>query len=273
MLENKKLGFIGCGNMASALIKGLLSQGIPANNIIASAKTTSKLTSIQNEKGILVTTKNQEVCEFSEIIVLCAKPYVIPEICTELCQQDLSRKLIVSVAAGVTISRINSLLGRDLAVVRAMPNTPATISEAATGLYANSATSEPQKNQSSLLFRSIGHIEWVAEESLINVVTAIAGSAPAYIFLFIQSMVDQAVESGLDPIVAKNLAVQAVLGASKLAKMENSKSLSKLQEEVTSPGGTTEAAIKSFQQNNFTDIIKCAVSKAANRAKELGEQV
>jgi len=277
MVNLDKISFIGCGNMASAIIHGLIANGLAAENILASNRSREKLDAIKHATGIQITTDNTKAVNFSDILILAVKPQIFPQICQQLSSTDLSNKLIISVAAGVTTEKISQLCNQnlpnqELSIVRAMPNTPATISEAATGLYANSKTSASQKKQATAIFDAIGLSQWVEKESLIDVITAIAGSSPAYIFMFIQAMVEQAVEQGLDPATAKKLATQAVLGASKLAQNQPEQPLKHLQKNVTSPGGTTAAAIDSFEQNDFSNIIKKAVAAAIARGKELGEQ-
>ncbi len=272
MTFNNKISFIGCGNMASAIILGLVDKGLAPTNIKASNRGHEKLNKIKELSGILTTIDNRKAVEFSEVIVISVKPQILPLVCKQLNDIDLSNKLFISVAAGVTSDKIAELLNQPVAIVRAMPNTPASISESATGLFANNQTSQNQKDSAVAIFSTIGKTEWVEQESLIDVVTAIAGSAPAYVFLLIQAMVEQAINNGLDPIVARNLATQAVMGASKLAQIQSDDSLNELRKIVTSPGGTTAAAIASFEQNEFSNIIKKAISAAINRGKELGEQ-
>lgn len=267
-----KISFIGCGNMASAIILGLVENGLTPQNIMASNRSSEKLDKIKSTSNILTTTNNREAAEFSDVIVISVKPQILPQVCGQLCDIDLSNKLVISIAAGITTDKIVRNLAQPVAVVRAMPNTPSTILEGATGLFANSHTSENQKNSATNIFSSIGIAEWVDKESLIDVVTAIAGSAPAYVFLFLQSMIEQAIDSGLAPTSARNLATQAVKGASQLAQTKSDESLQDLRKAVTSPGGTTAAAISSFEQDEFSNIIKKAVSAAINRSKELGEQ-
>jgi pyrroline-5-carboxylate reductase len=270
--NNNQISFIGCGNMTTAIIHGLIGQGMSPSNIQASNRSPEKLTKINASTNILTTTDNYQAAKFADILILAVKPQILPQICEQLKSIDLSNKLIISVAAGITTDKILKLLEQPVAVIRAMPNTPATISEGATGLFANQQTSQSQKHTAESIFLAIGQAEWVEQESLIDVVTAIAGSAPAYVFLFIQAMVEQAVEDGLDEKCARNLATQAVLGASKLAQIKSGVALQDLRQAVTSPGGTTAAAIASFEQNDFSNIIKKAVYAATTRGKELGEQ-
>jgi len=266
-----KISFIGCGNMASAIVQGLVSTGMPADQIMASNPSNEKLKAIKSKTGILTTRDNIKAANFSDCLVLSIKPQILPKICEQLSSIDLTKKLIISVAAGVSSKKIGELLTQPLAVIRAMPNTPALVSEAATGLYANELSSKTERLKAEEIFLSIGEVKWVENESLIDVVTGISGSAPAYIFLFIQSMINQAVKQGLDPETARTLATQAVKGSALLAQNQNSTPLCELQKRVTSPGGTTEAAIKSFEENNFSNIIEQAVAAAISRGKELGE--
>jgi len=282
MVNLDKISFIGCGNMASAIIHGLIANGLAAANILASNRGQKKLEVIKHSTGIQITTDNIKAVNFSDILILAVKPQILPQVCQQLSCIDLSNKLIISIAAGITTDKISQLCNQkspnqesynqELSIVRAMSNTPATVSEAATGLYANSKTSASQKIQATKIFDAIGLSQWVEKESLIDVITAIAGSSPAYVFLFIQAMVDQAVKQGLEATTARKLATQAVLGASKLAQKQSDQSLENLQKAVTSPGGTTAAAIDSFEQDDFSNIIKKAVAAAITKGKELGEQ-
>ncbi len=268
---NSTIAFIGAGNMASAIMRGLIGSQYEAKKIIASNPSQAKLDQLVEQCGIQTTNDNLKAAEQAEVIVLGIKPQKLPEVCRHLSQLDLNGKLVISVAAGVTIAKINEYLNQPLAVVRAMPNTPATVSAAATGMFANPATSESQKQLTESIFAAIGVTEWVDDESLIDVVTGIAGSAPAYIFQFIQSMVDQAVVEGMPTECARNLATQAVLGAAKLAQTQPQTTLVDLRVAVTSPGGTTAAALASFAEDGFSNIIQKAVAAAVNRGKELGE--
>jgi len=273
-LENSALtiGFIGCGNMSSAIVRGLVAKGFKPQNIIVSNRSPEKLQQLSNVTNVQISTDNQKIVEFASVIILAIKPQIQPKVCQQLSEFDLSSKLIISIAAGKTTASIARSFKQNLAIVRAMPNTPATIGQGATGLFANQQTSAQQKKIAHSIFNAVGSSQWVEKEELMDVVTAIAGSAPAYVFLFIEAMVEQAIAAGMDPISARNLATKAVQGSASMAEHQQEQSLADLQKAVTSPGGTTAAAIASFEQNHFSKIIKEAVSAAIVRGKELGEK-
>ena len=266
-----KIGFIGCGNMASAIVRGLVSNGTPPEKIMASNRSLEKLQEIERETGIGTTNNNKLCAVFADILILSVKPQVLSEVCINLRGADLSNKIVVSIAAGITTTKILESLNQDLPIIRAMPNTPALISEGATGLYANRFCSAEQKRQVQSIFDSVGYTSWVEKESLIDVVTAIAGSAPAYIYMLMEAMTEQAVNDGLDYNSARRLVTQAVIGSGKLAQQNEQTDLLKLRQNVTSPGGTTAAAISSFERDGFTNIVKQAVSAAIKRGEELGD--
>lgn len=269
-LSATKIGFIGCGNMATAIIKGMVLSNFYSKNLIVSNRSLEKLQSIQNEINIRITQNNAEVCESSSIIVIGVKPQMFETVCKALSTLDLSDKLIISIAAGVTTSQISALLQQKLAIVRAMPNTPSIISEGATGLFANHKCSQIHEKIATQIFQSVGKTAWVKDENQINTVTAIAGSAPAYVYLFMQAMVDQAVSLGFNSKDARTLITQSVLGTAKLAQFKSDIKLDDLRQAVTSPGGTTFEAIQSLKNNHFSAIVKEAVNAAYNRGVSLG---
>ena len=266
-----KIGFIGCGNMTSAIVRGLINSGISREEILASNRGVEKLEEIKHQTGISSTQDNLLCAEFSEVLILSVKPQVLPEVCVSLKEADLSSKVIVSIAAGITTTKISESLNQDVPVIRAMPNTPALVSEGATGLFANRLTTVEQKQQVQSIFDSVGCTSWVENESLIDVVTAIAGSAPAYIYMLMDAITEQAVSDGLNYSSARKLVTQAVIGSGKLAQLNEETSLLELRQNVTSRGGTTAAAIDSFEQNGFSNIVKQAVSAAIKRSRELGD--
>lgn len=267
-----KIAFIGCGNMAKAIISGLVNSGWPADQIMASNPSQPKLDKLHKELSIQITQDNLVAAEFADTLVFAVKPQKLSGVCALLTELDFSNKLIISVAAGYKADNIAAYLGNNTAIVRAMPNTPALIGVGATGIYANERVSTQQKQLTNQIFDAIGSTDWVTDESHINIVTAVAGSSPAYVFLLMQSMIEQAVESGLSEKAAFNLVTQAVSGAAQLAQAIPEKSLNTLRTEVTSPGGTTAAAIQSFTSSNFEEIIKEAVKASIQRGIELGQQ-
>ena len=274
--ENLKVGFIGCGNMTSAIVKGMLQSDsadvFNASDLTISNRSIEKLKVIQSELAVNITQDNHELCENSDVIVLGVKPQMFDAVCKPLANLDLSNKLIISIAAGVKTTQILKLLKQHIAVIRAMPNTPSMISEGATGLFANALCNQANKNIAEQIFQSVGLTAWVDEENKINTVTAIAGSAPAYVYLFMQAMIDQATTLGFDKKDARRFVSQSVLGTAKLAQIKSDISLDDLRHAVTSPGGTTFEAIQSFNNNNFSEIVKEAVNAAYNRGVTLGEE-
>jgi len=272
LYANKTFGFIGAGNMANAIAGGIIKAGWPADGILASNPTLPKLASLKQKLGINITQDNQEVAREANILVLAVKPQKLGGVCAEIASIDLSDKLIISVAAGWPISKIEAGLKQKPAIVRAMPNTPALIGESATGLFANKQTSTQQQLSAIAIFQSIGVTCWINSESLMDTVTAIAGSSPAYVFLMMQAMIEQAMESGMAEKDAFTLVTQAFSGAAQLAQQTPDKSLDTLRKEVTSPGGTTAAAITSFKSDGFEQIVKKAVIASIKRGQELGNQ-
>lgn len=269
---NEKISFIGCGNMSSAIVKGLINQGLSPLQIMVSNRSEGKLNEIKPITNIHTTTNNIKAVNFSNVIILAVKPQVLPQICLQLKDTDLSKKLIISIIAGATTSTIANGLNQKLAIVRAMPNTPSMISEGATGLFGNEQCNQNQLDTTSKIFESVGKIAWVKKESLINTITAISGSSPAYFYLLMQAMLDQAILLGLDESDARKLISQSMLGTAKLAQCNASTPLDDLRQAVTSPGGTTFEAIQSFEQSDFSGIVKKAVDAAYNKGVSLGEQ-
>lgn len=270
--ESNKVAMIGCGNMAQAIIGGLVQSGWSAPNIMACNPSPEKPAAMSEQYGTLKHFDNIAAAEFGDIILFAVKPQKLPQVCTQLKHLDFSHKLIISVAAGFETQSIEDILEQPVAIVRAMPNTPAMIAQGATGLFANAHVTAQQKQIATIIFDAIGQSCWIEDEANMDIVTAIAGSSPAYVFLFMQAMLEQAVSSGLPEKEAFNLITQAFSGAAQLARAIPEKSLKTLRQEVTSPGGTTAAAIDSFESNDFSNIIKHAVRASIQRGKELACQ-
>jgi len=272
-MQNKSvIGFIGAGNMAYALIKGLINNGYGAENIKISDIDKSLLSSRKEELGLGTYTDNTALIATCDIVVLAVKPQVMSDVCKGLQGKVKSNHLFVSIAAGIRANDICRWLDGDFALVRTMPNTPAQVKQGATGLFANDLVSNEQKNIVTSILSSVGDCFWVAEEKLIDAITAISGSGPAYFFLMMQSMTQAGMALGLDEETASALSVKTALGASTMAASSDDDP-KQLRANVTSPNGTTQAAIESFQDQNFEGIVVNAARAAYKRAQQLSIQL
>ena len=272
-MENKTvIGFIGAGNMAYALIKGLLDNGFDAKCINISDCNEELLKNRQSELKIRTFLNNSSLLSNSDIIVFAVKPQVLSSVCLELKEDVKSNHLFISIVAGIKVNDINRWLGGSFSLVRTMPNTPALFQHGVTGLFANKLVSNKQKILVTSILSSVGECFWVSEEKLIDAVTAISGSGPAYFFLLMQSMTQAAMALGLDEKTANSLSIQTSYGASLMAN-KSGKDAQTLRSEVTSPNGTTQAAIESFQDQNFEGIVASATRAAYDRAQELSREL
>ena len=263
-----KLAFIGAGNMATALINGLLEDGYPADSIIASDQLPEKRENLAGS-GIHTTDDNVLAAESAEVVILAVKPQVLMAVCQEInAMVQQNKPLVISIAAGVTEASLATWLGRDTPIVRCMPNTPAMVQTGATVLHANAYTSKDQKDQAESILRAVGLTQWLAEEKLMDAATALSGSGPAYYFLVMEIMEQTAIKMGLSAETAHLLTLQTALGAARMA-IESHDTPEELRKKVTSPGGTTEAAINSMLENKLDDIIEQGVLKAQQRSEEL----
>jgi len=272
-MENKTvIGFIGAGNMAYALIKGLLSDGFDAKNINVSDSNDKLLIKRQSELNITTYSDNVSLLDNSDIVIFAVKPQVLSMVCLELKNNVTPNHLFVSIVAGIRGNDINRWLDGNFALVRTMPNTPALFQSGVTGLFANELVSSQQKKLVTSILSSVGECFWVDEEKLIDAITAISGSGPAYFFLLMQSITQAAIALGLDEKTANSLSIQTSLGASLMAT-KSGKDPKTLRSEVTSPNGTTQAAIESFQDQNFEGIVAAATRAAYDRARELSNDL
>ncbi len=272
-MENKTvIGFIGAGNMAYALIKGLLSNGFDAKNINVSDSNEELLINRQSELKITTYSDNNSLLDNSDIVVFAVKPQVLSIVCLQLKNKVKPNHLFVSIVAGIRGNDINRWLGGNFALVRTMPNTPALFQSGVTGLFANELVSNQQQELVTSILSSVGECFWVNDEKLIDAITAISGSGPAYFFLLMQSITQAAIALGLDEKTANSLSIQTSLGASLMAT-KSGKDSKTLRAEVTSPNGTTQAAIESFQDQNFEGIVAAATRAAYNRACELSNDL
>ena len=264
----KKLAFIGSGNMATALINGLLADGYAADSITASDHLAEKRENLAGS-GIHTTDDNCEAVSQADVVVLAVKPQILQAVCQEIAPAiKQTRPLVISIAAGITESSLESWMGKETAIVRTMPNTPAMLQSGATVLHANANTSQEQQDTAESILRAVGITRWLDSESQIDAATALSGSGPAYYFLFMETMTKAGVEMGLSEETAHLLTLQTALGAARMA-MESNDLPGQLRKKVTSPGGTTEAALNFMHDNNFETIVSQAMQAAKNRSKEL----
>lgn len=268
-MSTPTIAFIGAGNMAAALIGGLVADGTDPHSIIASDPDESKRGALASASGIRTTADNLQAVSEADVVVLAVKPQVLRQVAEGLrASVQQYRPLLLSVAAGVNSATLERWLGGNIALVRSMPNTPAMLQCGATALFANDRVSEAQREQAESIMRAVGLTRWLDEEKLMDSVTAVSGSGPAYFFLVMEAMQDAAQQLGLDAESARLLTLQTALGAARMA-MESSDSPATLRARVTSPGGTTERAIGSFEQDGLREIFVRALSAARDRSVEL----
>lgn len=265
----ERITFIGAGNMASAIFAGMIETGYPAEAITATARREETLGAIRDRYGIATETDNNAAVAEADIVVLSVKPQIMREVCEALRDAVQRRRpLIVSVAAGLEAAAIDNWLGGGLAVVRCMPNTPSLVGAGAAGLYANQRVTQEQRALATRLLSAVGLAEWVDQESQLDAVTAVSGSGPAYFLLFFEALEQAGVELGLPRETARRLALQTGYGAAKMA-LESDVEPAELRRRVTSPKGTTERAIHSFQNAKLEKIVDDAARACAARAKEM----
>lgn len=271
-LGQKRIGFIGAGNMAQSLIGGLLAQGVDASQLFASDPVEVCRAAVA-EKGVTVIDDNSELLSQCDVILLAVKPQVMAQVLTPLAGAvETNKPLLISIAAGITCEAMQNWVGESSAIVRCMPNTPSLLREGATGLFANNHVSSDQKQLAQALLQAVGVAVWVEQESQLDAVTALSGSGPAYFFLMLEYMVQKGVEMGLDADAAKQLAQQTALGASKMS-IEADVDLQELRRRVTSPNGTTEAAINTFIDQDFSSVVDKSLQAAFDRSQELAQEL
>lgn len=267
------IGFIGAGNMARSLAGGLVADSYDRNAIILSDPDPERRSELAAALGLNVLEDNQQVAQKADILVFAVKPQVMRAVAEELrAAVQQRRPLIVSIAAGIRSADLERWLGGNLAVVRVMPNTPALVGAGAAGLYANAHVTQAQRDQAEGILRAVGVTTWIADEALMDAVTAVSGSGPAYFFLAIEALEHAAVKSGIEPEAARLLAVQTAFGAAKMA-LESNEDPGLLRVRVTSPGGTTERALRVFHDGDFVGLFDRAVKAALERGRELAEQL
>jgi len=266
-----RVGFIGAGNMARSLAGGLIKNGWPKNQLTLSDPNPDQRRGAETALGINTFADNKAVAEQADILVLAVKPQFLQDACTGVVQTvQRTKPLVISVAAGVHLADAERWLGGNLAVVRVMPNTPALIGSGASGMYANVRVDAAMRDQAESILRAVGVTVWLEEESLLDVVTALSGSGPAYFFLVMEALEKAAIDNGLDPAIARLLTLETAYGAAKMA-LEGGEEPSQLRQRVTSKGGTTERALQVLEQGGIHRLFQQAVTAAVTRARELAE--
>lgn len=268
----QKIGFIGGGNMASSLISGLIASGHSPRHLWVSDINPDTLKTLAENLNVNTSASNDAVINEVDVVVLAVKPQTLSSVAKSAAALIRQKQpLVVSIAAGISQQSLSQWLGADTAIVRCMPNTPALVLTGATALHANTKVTDEQRNLAENIMRSVGIALWVDDESELDAVTAVSGSGPAYYFLLMEAMEKAALELGLSEVTARLLVQQTALGAAKIA-LESSESPEQLRKRVTSPGGTTQRAIETFEQGGFTGLVSKALHAARDRSIEMSKQ-
>ncbi len=267
------IAFIGGGNMASSLIGGLLADGYPAARIRVADPNPEQRRALQQRFAITVTGDNLEAAHGATGVVLAVKPQVMRAVAEELGPTILDNHAVaISIAAGIREPDLRRWLGGEAAVVRTMPNTPSLVGSGATALYANPHVTTDQRELAEALMRAVGLVQWLDDEPLMDAVTAVSGSGPAYFFLLMELIEDAGAKLGLPRETARLLTLETALGAARMA-LESDDDAQTLRRKVTSPGGTTERAINTLEEGDIRALMDRAIQAAAQRARELGDQL
>lgn len=263
-----QIGFIGGGNMARSLVGGLIARGERPASIVVSEPQRELREGLERDFGVRCVEDNAIVARESAIVVVAVKPQVMRDVCSGIAGAVPHRPLLLSIAAGITIAQFERWLGAGQPVVRAMPNTPALIGEGIAGLVANARCDEAQRKLAARVLESVGRVVWLPDEARMDAVTAVSGSGPAYFFLLIEALEAAAIAQGLAPETARALTLQTALGAARMAR-DSDEPVSALRHRVTSPGGTTQAALDVFERGGFAALVAEAVEAATRRGREL----
>lgn len=271
-MAHPTLAFIGAGNMARAIIGGLLAQGYPAATITASEPDITRLDDLKAQ-GLQVTDDNSKALANAEVVVLAVKPQLLKSVLEPLAEVAATHQpLFISVAAGVSCQSIQRWLGGQCSLVRCMPNTPALVGAGACGLFANDQVSPAQRQQAQQIMAATGLAAWVDTEAQLHAVTAVSGSGPAYYFLFMEAMIQAGIEQGLPAELATELTLHTARGAAEMA-LRSELTPAQLRHQVTSPNGTTERAINRFVEQQLDGVVAQAMRACAERSQELAEQL
>lgn len=262
------IAFIGGGNMARSLIAGLRAQGHPARSLRVSDPNAAATAALAGEFDVDIAADNAQAVRGADLVLLAVKPQVMAPVCAELAPHLDAATPIVSIAAGIRSEQIDAWLGGRRAVIRTMPNTPALLRAGATGLYGNARCTPDDRALAQRLMDAVGVTVWIDNEDRMDAVTAVSGSGPAYVFRLIEAMQAAAVAQGLSADSARTLVLHTVLGAARMAA-ETTEDAATLRQRVTSPGGTTAAAMGSFDESGFEAVVARAIDAATRRGAEL----
>jgi pyrroline-5-carboxylate reductase len=266
---NITAAFIGGGNMGGALIRGLIARGLPPPSITVGEAVQARRIQLADELGVLVTADNREAVAGADIVVLAVKPQDMAATTQRLADVFAQRQpLVLSIAAGIRVADIVGWCGPGVPVVRAMPNRPALNGAGASAMYTTAGLSAAHRKLAEDVLGAVGTTVWVGEEALLDVVTALSGSGPAYFFLLAELMTEAAVKLGLERESAQELAIQTLYGSGRMAR-ESDGDLARLRAEVTSKGGTTEAALRAFDGANLRGIVAAALAAATDRGRDM----
>jgi pyrroline-5-carboxylate reductase len=267
----KTIAFLGAGNMAEALVKGMLRAGVAApGEILLTDRRKERLAELEARYGVRTTTDNKEAASQAAIIVLSVKPQVMNKLLAEIAPALDGKKLVISIAAGVPLAVVERRVGHGVRIIRTMPNTPALVGAGATAISAGEHATPEDMEQAKTLFDAVGKTV-VVDETLLDAVTGLSGSGPAYVFLIIEALSDAGVKMGLDRRNAQDLAAQTVLGSAQLL-LETGEHPGKLKDQVTSPGGTAIAGLHTLEAGGLRTTLMNAVEAATQRAHELGRR-
>lgn len=272
-MTNHTLSFIGGGNMARSLIGGLIADGWPVDRLRVADPNPEQCKILASRFGIATETDNLAAIQAADVLLLAVKPQVMREVAQGIASAVQDRRpLVISIAAGIRASDLDRWLGGDCAIVRCMPNTPAMVQSGATGLFATARVTTAQRDMAESILRAVGLTLWLDNEDLMDAVTALSGSGPAYFFLIMEALQAAGVQLGLPADTARLLTLQTAFGAAKMA-LESDEDASTLRQRVTSPGGTTEHALQVMEAGNLRDMIQKALTAARDRSRELADQL
>ncbi len=267
----KQIGFIGCGKMAQAMIGGMIQTSIVTpNQIMASARTDKTLLIVKKRFNVNITKSNQEVATFSDILILAVKPHLYSTVIEEIKQYVREDTLVISIAAGIDLAFMENQFGGGVKVIRTMPNTPSLVGEGMSVLCVNHLVTESECDEVIGLFNSFGECE-VVDEGLMDSIPAISGSAPAYVYMFIEALADGGVKQGIPRKQAYKLAARAVLGAAKMV-LKTGKHPAELKDDVCTPGGVTIEAVSELEKNGFRSAVLAAMESCTNKGKALAKK-